>query len=440
MKNKLFETIDQKIVYRVPVQKEPIKGTVEVPGSKSITNRALLIAALAEGKSVLTGVLFSDDSRHFLSSLIALGFDVTIDETAKIVTIVGLGGKIPNLKSTINVGSAGTAARFLTAMLALSDGEHTILCSEQMKKRPMKPLFDALISMGATFDYLEKEHFLPVKVKGNQGICQEVSLDIGKSTQFLSALLMVSPMSHNNMAIRILSDKKDGAYIRITRHMMQQFNVKTEFDGLNYYVAGNTKYSINNYHIEPDMSAACYFYAMAALTGGAVTVTGVNKNLIQGDIKFLDVLEQLGCQIRPTGSGIQVIGPKNGVYSGIDVDMNDFSDQTMTLASLAAFATSPTIIRNVAHIRLQECDRMQAIVNALTKTGTTCEADGKQITITPGLMNSATIETYDDHRIAMAFTLLGLKTKGIIIENPNCCKKTFENYFEVLESLLNPHS
>ena len=436
MNKQLFETLDEQTIYRVPTQAQPMSGTVSVPGSKSITNRVLLMAALSKGESHLSGVLFSDDSRHFLSSLEALGFEVKIDEPAKEVTLQGLAGKIPKKNATINVGSAGTAARFLTAMLALSDGEHTILCSDQMKKRPMKPLFDALISVGAQFEYLEKEHFLPVKVIGNKGICKAVTMDITKSTQFLSALLMVAPMTNSGMTIEITSDKKGGSYIDITRHMMQQFGVATDFDGTTYKVSNSSHYMVGSYPIEPDMSAACYFYAMAALTGGVITVKGVEADLIQGDIRFLDVLKMLGCKITPSPEGIQVTGPKDGSYPGITVDMNNFSDQTMTLSALAAFATSPTTIKNVAHIRVQECDRMQAIVNNLTKAGISCVSDGQQIKIIPGQVQGTLINTYDDHRMAMAFTLLGLKTEGILIENPACCKKTFENYFEVLETLL----
>ena len=437
MNDQLFEKINDKTIYRVPTINKAISGFVKVPGSKSITNRALLFAALAEGKSELEGVLFSDDSRHFLSSLVSLGFDVDIDEPNKVVTVNGLGGQIPNKNATINVGSAGTAARFLTAMLSFSDGEHIINCSEQMKKRPMKPLFDALITVGARFEYLETEGFLPVKVTGNRGVCEKVSMDISKSTQFLSALLMVGPMTKNGMLIDITSDKKNGAYIEITRHMMKQFGVETEFKGSTYRVNKNSNYHVGSYYIEPDMSAACYFYSMAALTGGSITIKGVHKDLIQGDIKFLGVLEQLGCLIEDSTNGIKVTGPKDGKYPGITVDMNNFSDQTMTLAALAVFATSPTRIENVSHIQVQECNRMEAIVSELTRAGISCLADGRNIDIVPGIPKATIIKTYDDHRMAMAFTLLGLKSEGIIIQDPMCCRKTFENYFEVLEDLIN---
>lgn len=435
-KSTIFKQKDGQQIYEVKRQSKPINGCVRVPGSKSMTNRALLLAALSKEDSHLSGVLFSDDSRHFLMCLQQLGYELIIDEASKTVDIKGTGGVIPNKTGCINVGSAGTAARFLTAMLALSDGEYEIQCSEQMKKRPMQPLFEALTKMGAKFEYLEQEGFLPVRVIGNEGQCKNVTMDISKSTQFLSALLMVAPITKNGLTITITSEKKDGAYIRITRNMMEQFGAKVEFDGENYYVANNQEIKVGDYYIEPDVSAACYFYAIAALMGGTITVKNVFATSMQGDMKFLEVLAQLGCEVIETADGIQVTGPKDGRYQGIDVDMNDFSDQTMTMAVLAAYATSNTRIRHVGHIRLQECNRMAAIVNELNRVGITCVEEEDDLLITPGKVKPGVIETYDDHRVAMAFSLLGLKTDGIIIHNPECCKKTFEDYFEVLTTLL----
>ncbi len=435
MKDSIFEVLNGQTIYRVPKQNKSLSGTVSVPGSKSITNRALLMAALADGVTTLKGVLFSDDSRHFLSSLISLGFDVQIDEPNQRVRVQGLGGSIPLKEATINVGSAGTASRFLTAMLALSKGEYIIQCSEQMKKRPMKPLFDALVTMGASFKYLEEAYHLPVKVTGNKGKCQDVSLDITKSTQFLSALLMVGPLTDQGFNVHISSKKTDGAYIQITRHMVEQFGGRTSFQGKSYKIFPNT-YKAMDYPIEPDMSAACYFYSIAALTGGSVLVKGVKKDLMQGDLRYLDLLQQMTCTIKETELGIEVTGPKDGRYPGIDIDMNNFSDQAMTLAALAPFATTETIIRGVSHIKIQECDRMTGIVTQLNKVGIKSHADGENIYIQPGHVNPAIIETYDDHRFAMAFTLLGLRADGIIINDPMCCRKTFEDYFEVLENFL----
>lgn len=423
-------------IYQCRKQNKPISGVVKVPGSKSMTNRALLLATLSKKDSKLSGVLFSDDSRHFLKCLEQLGFELQIDELNKTVTIQGSGGNIPNKTGTINVGSAGTAARFLTALLALSDGEYVIDCSEQMKKRPMKPLFDALSEMGASFTFLEEEGFLPAKVIGNGGTCKDVTMDISKSTQFLSALLMVAPLTKNGLRIKITSEKKDGAYIRITRKMMEQFGAQVDFNGEVYEVSGGQEVVVGDYYIEPDVSAACYFYAIAALFGGTITVKNVLYSSMQGDMKFLDVLKKLGCKVEEKEEGIRVTGPKDGIYKGIDIDMNDFSDQALTMAALAAYATTPTIIRNVGHIRLQECNRMAAIVNELNRVGVNCVEEGNDLRITPGIVNPATIETYEDHRVAMAFSLLGLKSEGIIIDNPDCCKKTFEEYFEVLDELI----
>lgn len=413
-----------------------ISGVVEVPGSKSMTNRALLLAALSEGDALLHGVLFSDDSRHFLSSLLELGFDMDINEEQKTVRIQGTGGAIPKKSGTIDVGSAGTAARFLTAMLALSEGEYVINCSQQMERRPMQALFQALTEMGARFEYLKQDGYLPVKVYGNGGICQDVSMDISKSTQFLSALLMVTPVMESGLAIHISSEKKTGSYIHITMEMLKRFGVVVDFDGSSYHIRGKQKICVGDYTIEPDVSAACYFYAAAAMTGGSVIVKHVHKDSLQGDMKFLDVLDKMGCQVLETEEGIRVDGPANGVYDGIDIDMNDFSDQALTLSAVAAFAKTPTTIRNIGHIRGQECDRMQAIVNELGKCGIRVDEQGDSICIYPGEVKGACIETYEDHRVAMAFTLLSLRTEGIRIDNPMCCRKTFENFYEVFEKLL----
>lgn len=421
----------------------PINGTVTVPGSKSMTNRALLLAALSNETSLLRGVLFSDDSRYFLESLLSLGFDLKINEMEKIVELQGCGGRIPKKTATINVGSAGTAARFLTAMLALSDGHYTILCSEQMKARPMAELFEILTGLGAKITYLETEGHLPVEIVGRGKEKDSaldntihISLDISRSTQYLSALLMMAPVLPQNMEIHIKSKKKGGSYIEITRKMLEGFGVHTDFDGETYTVNGNQEIHIGDYYIEPDVSAACYFYGVAAITGGKIIVKNVFPTSMQGDMKFIYLLEQLGCLIEETPDGIALTGPKDGNYAGIDVDMNDFSDQALTLAALAAFATTETRIRNVGHIRGQECNRMAAIVNELNKCGIAAREEGDDIIIPAGTPHGAVIETYEDHRVAMAFTLLSLKIEGIVIDNPMCCRKTFEDFYAVLEQLI----
>lgn len=426
--------------YHVKTLHKKIDWQVTVPGSKSMTNRALLMAALADGKTLLKGVLFSDDSRNFLGSLKSLGFEVAIDEQAKEVAVTGLNGTLPVKSGEIYVGSAGTAARFLTAMLALAEGTFTINASDQMKKRPMKPLFDVLTEMGANITYLENEGFLPIKIQGIGPVSEadkmfHVKLDISKSTQFLSALMLISPMLKQGLHIEITSERKDGSYIRITRQMMEQFGATAEFDGTNYIIPSGVSYKAGTYQIEPDVSAACYFYAAAALTGGRAIVKNVTWNCMQGDLKFIRLLEQLGCTVRETDCGIEVIGVENGKLRGITVDMKDFSDQTMTLAALAPFAESGIRIENIGHIRLQECDRLHATATELTRLGISCEEEEDAITIHPGMPKAGIVQTYDDHRMAMSFALIGLKAEGIEIADPMCCKKTFEEYFDILDKL-----
>ena len=425
--------------YKVHKLSKPIDWTVEVPGSKSMTNRALLMAALADGETTLNGVLFSDDSRHFLSSLESLGFTLAIDEAAKRVTVTGLNGRLPVTEGEIYVGSAGTAARFLTAMLGMAEGTFTIQASEQMKRRPMKPLFDVLSDMGAEITCLEEEGFLPIRIKGigraaaTEGV-RTVKLDISKSTQFLSALLLISPMVKQGLHIEITSERTDGAYIRITRKMMAQWGADTAFDGRCYDTAQGIAYTAGTYQIEPDVSAACYFYAAAALTGGRALVRNVTRECMQGDLQFLEVLAQMGCTVGETADGLAVQGAAGGRMQGITVDMKDFSDQTMTLAALAPFADGRVRIENVGHIRGQESDRIHAIVTELRRLGIRCEEEEAAINVYPGQPSAGVVQTYEDHRMAMAFSLIGLRADGIEIANPECCRKTFEEYFEILEA------
>ena len=415
-----------------PLKIKDIKVTV--PGSKSITNRALLMAALSEGECFIKGILFSDDSRYFLKALEDLGFELHIDEENKNVKVFGQSGNIPKKNATIYVGSAGTAARFLTAMLGMSDGEYVINASEQMKKRPMKPLFDVLKSMGSQIEFLEEENSLPVRIIGCKSDKKmRVSLDISKSTQFLSALMMIGCMCKEGLEVEITSEKKTGSYINITKNMVEEFGGKVAFDGTVYYIEPKS-YSIKEYQVEPDVSAACYFYGIAAIYGCKALVYNVHFDSTQGDIRFINVLEKMGCKVTEKQEGIEVEGPSK--LKGIgEVDMNNFSDQALTLANVAIFADGPITISNIAHIRGQECDRLNAIASNLKNMGINVDEREDSITIYPGQFNHADIETYEDHRVAMAFTMSGLGETSLSILNPMCCKKTFENYFDIIEGL-----
>lgn len=427
-------------LYEVKSATHPLKCKIEVPGSKSVTNRALLLAALADGITTLKGVLYSDDAHYFLESLKTLGFAVEDDPVACTVRLTGAGGRVPAKETEVYVGSAGTAARFLTAYLGVSDGTYTILASEQMAKRPMRPLFDVLLQLGAQITWLGQEGFLPVTIRGaavtDREEPLEITLDISRSTQFLSAFLLIAPLFRGGLKIRIGSSKKDGAYVRITRQMLQSFGVDVRQDEDGYTVApGSMLRTPGIYAIEPDMSAACYFYAAAALLGGTMIVERVHPDMMQGDLKFLEVLAKMGCRYRDTKEGIILQGPEDGHLAGISLNMNDFSDQALTLAAIAPYASSPVEIAGIAHIRGQECDRIRAMEENLTAAGIVCKSHEDGIRIEPGTPHACRIHTWDDHRVAMSFALLGLKTAGICIEDPLCCRKTFPDYFEKFQRL-----
>lgn len=405
---------------------------VSVPGSKSITNRALLLAALGNGVSTVKGILFSDDSRHFLSCLKDLGFDVKIDELNKSASITGLGGAVPNKKAKIDVGSAGTAARFLTAFLGMSPGTYEIQASQQMKKRPMDSLFNSLKELGAKIQFLEEPGHLPVVI-GNDAISSnEVTVDIEKSSQFLSALLISSCLCKNDFTIH-MKGEHGRAYIDLTVKMIREFGGEIlRLNDKTYKIPASMSYVPMCYQVEPDVSAACYFYAMAPLLGRDVLVNNVHLDLAQGDLEFIKLMEKLGCRLHDTKEGLILYGNKNLKYDGILADLGAFSDQAMTLAALAVFASSPTTITGISHIRYQESDRILAMANELNRMGIKTEIFEDGIYIEPGIPKPAKIETYDDHRMAMAFSLVGLRSEGIIIKNPACCSKTFEDYFDIL--------
>ncbi len=412
--------------------------TITVPGSKSITNRALLLATLAEGNSILRGVLFSDDSRHFLKCIQDLGFETTVDEETKLIAVKGLGGTIPLPVASQYVGSAGTAARFLTAYLGLSNGTYHMDASAQMRKRPMAPLLDSLKELGCEVLYeenAEKGHF-PFTLRSH-GFCKNhITVNIDSSSQFLSALLIASCLSAEDFTTSI-TGTHGMAYIEMTLKMMEQFGVKTEKIAADSFLtkAGQT-YQALDYQIEPDVSAACYFYAMSPLLGIPVMVNHVHFDSLQGDVAFINILKQMGCTATDTPDGILVAPPTSGKYHGITVDMSACSDQAITLAAIAPFADAPTTITGIGHIRFQESNRIAAIVTELTKMGIRCEETESSITIYPGTPTPCVVDTYDDHRMAMGFSLIGLRSEGIVINDPGCCRKTFENYFDVLDSVI----
>ena len=385
-------------------------AVVRVPGSKSITARALLLSALADGESVLYGAQLSDDCATFIGAVKALGIGVEVDGTT--VKVKGCGGRLPVKGGDVYVGSAGTAARFLTAICALSDGEFKLTSSEQMQKRPQGALISALKTLGAEFEFLGEENCFPFIVRGTKCAAGEVTVDITKSSQFLSALLMAGVLAGKPLKIKTVGSHGMD-YVNMTLDMMWSFGVSVEEKGGAYTVSGG--YSAKKYDIEPDVSAACYFYAINRLLGTDIKVAGVFPHTMQGDIKFINLIKN---------------------FNGGRVDMSAFSDQALTLAAVAAYLENPTEICGVSHIRGQECDRIAAIIHNLTAMGVKCEELSDGVKIYPSKPHGAEIETFGDHRVAMAFSLCGLMTDGIVIKNAEVCSKTFKEYFEVLDNLI----
>ena len=410
-----------------------LNATVRVPGSKSLTNRALLIASLANGTTHLSNALFSDDSRYFAKALQTLGFDVLLNEVNHSMTVTGLGGKIPATKAELFIGNAGTAARFLSAFLTLGNGEYILDGESRMRERPIGDLIDALNQLGVVLEATNNCPPVEIFAKGLSGGKTTIAGNI--SSQFLSALLMVAPYAQSQIEVTLSTDLNSKPYVDMTIAIMKDFGVEIERQGYSQFTIHPTSYSpLSAYAIESDASAASYFFAAPAICGGTSKVENISRKSVQGDIGFLDVLQQMGCTITESDNSIQVTGTSE--LHGIDADMRDIPDTAQTLAAVAPFASSPTRIRGIASARVKETDRVSATCTELKRLGVQVEEYEDGMTIHPcQTFKPANIQTYNDHRMAMAFSLIGLRIPGITIENPACVSKTFPNYFEVLDSL-----
>ncbi len=424
---------------------EPIssfRATVTPPGSKSLTNRALLLAALAQGASTLTGVLFADDSRRMLEAMKLLGFEVRIDEAACVVRIDGQGGRIPVKEATLNLGNAGTAYRFLTAALCLGDGIYTLDGIERMRQRPVGQLVRALRAIGAGIDYLMEDDCPPLLIRGNGQLRGgKLTMPPTLSSQYISALLQVGSYCDEGFTLHFDGPVTSRPYVEMTLRLMQIYGVSAQVDdAFTTITLAPGRYRATDYAIEPDASNASYFLAAAAITpGSSCTIEGLGKRSLQGDVGFADVLHQMGAGLLFGGDFITVMAPPAGSFlRGIDVDLNHMPDMAQTLAVAALFAQGETTIRNVGNLRVKETDRLAALRNELTKLGATVDIEGDDITITPpsdGRLKPAAIDTYDDHRMAMSFALAGLRSPGVVINDPSCVNKTFPDYFAYLKRM-----
>ncbi|WP_318467989.1 3-phosphoshikimate 1-carboxyvinyltransferase [Photobacterium leiognathi] len=413
-----------------------INGEVNLPGSKSVSNRALLLAALAKGTTRLTNLLDSDDIRHMLNGLKLLGVNYQLSDDKTVCEVQGLGHAFsPEQALELYLGNAGTAMRPLAAALCLGGGEFILTGEPRMKERPIGHLVDALRIAGADIEYLENENYPPLKIKGTGLKGGEVEIDGSISSQFLTAFLMAAPLAKADTVIRIKGDLVSKPYIDITLHIMAQFGVEVENrDYQEFVVKGNQSYvSPSDFLVEGDASSASYFLAAAAIKGGEVKVTGIGKKSIQGDVQFADALAAMGAEIE---WGDDYVISRCGELTAVDMDFNHIPDAAMTIATTALFAKGTTSIRNVYNWRVKETDRLSAMATELRKVGAEVEEGEDYITIVPpSNLQHAAIDTYDDHRMAMCFSLVALSDTPVTINDPKCTSKTFPDYFDKLSAL-----
>ncbi|EOZ4303699.1 3-phosphoshikimate 1-carboxyvinyltransferase [Salmonella enterica] len=415
-----------------------VDGAINLPGSKSVSNRALLLAALACGKTVLTNLLDSDDVRHMLNALSALGINYTLSADRTRCDITGNGGPLRASGALeLFLGNAGTAMRPLAAALCLGQNEIVLTGEPRMKERPIGHLVDSLRQGGANIDYLEQENYPPLRLRGGF-TGGDIEVDGSVSSQFLTALLMTAPLAPEDTIIRVKGELVSKPYIDITLNLMKTFGVEIANHHYQQFVVkgGQQYHSPGRYLVEGDASSASYFLAAGAIKGGTVKVTGIGRKSMQGDIRFADVLEKMGATI---SWGDDFIACTRGELHAIDMDMNHIPDAAMTIATTALFAKGTTTLRNIYNWRVKETDRLFAMATELRKVGAEVEEGHDYIRITPpAKLQHADIGTYNDHRMAMCFSLVALSDTPVTILDPKCTAKTFPDYFEQLARMSTP--
>jgi 3-phosphoshikimate 1-carboxyvinyltransferase len=410
-----------------------VSGRIRPPGSKSITNRAMVVAALAEGQSILRGALDSEDTRVMIESWRRLGIPAAQDAAGAQVQVTGCAGRIPAPSADLFLANSGTSMRFLTAAVALGNGRYRLDGVPRMRERPIGELLDALRTLGADATSELDTACPPLLVRSNGLRGGVVQVAGHQSSQFISALLMVSPYAAQDVVIQVVGELVSEPFVPMTVRVMEDFGVAVESTGAGRFrVPARQRYRGRTYQIEPDATAASYFWAAAAITRGEVTVEGLGGESIQGDVAFVDLLERMGAQVIRRPDSITVVGRP---LRGIEADMRAISDTALTLAVVACFAEGPTRISHIAHIRAQETDRIAAMAQELRRIGATVLEQPDGLTIQPGALRGAQIETYNDHRMAMSFALAGLRVPAIVIRNPSCTMKTYPGFFDDLHQL-----
>lgn len=418
-----------------PVQ-QTFSKVVTVPGSKSITNRALLLAAMAEGVTCLKGVLFSQDTEACLKALNVLGIHYTINQGLKEVIVKGCAGRFPVNAANIHCYEAGTLTRFLVALAcAQPHGDYRFYAAARMMERPLKPLVDVLKTQGALFEFEDREGQMPFRIKPNGLAGGDMIIDITLSSQFLSGLLMAAAFAKSTVTLHASKALTKKPYVHMSLRMLTDFGGKAHVQDEDKICVWPTGLiAPKEYVVEPDASTASYFYAAAAITGGTVMVEGVHLQMLQGDTQFLNCLVQMGCVIKETTKGVQLKGPRHLKGLGYK-DMTGFSDTFMTLAVCCVFADTPTTLVGLAHTRLQESDRVAAISEEFTRLGIQTSSTEDSLTIYPSTPVGKKVFGHNDHRIAMSLALVGLKVAGVEIEGAECVAKTCPDYFERLSFL-----
>lgn len=415
----------------------PVRGKVRPPGSKSLTNRFLTCTALADGPSVLRGVSSSDDVRRMITGLEQLGIPIEAAAELDRIRVHGCRGSVPADRAEVDAGDAGTAMRFLTAVACLGYGRYRLDGSARMRSRPIGPLVAGLQQLGAGIGYEKLAGYPPVTMVARGLTGGQVRFGTPPSSQFISALLMVAPCASQDVFIAVEGSLPSQPYVSMTIEVMRALGVEVlAADDRRFIVPARQRYHPGEFEVEPDASAATYFWAAAAVTGGCVRVCGLSRASRQGDIRFVNVLEQMGCVVRDGPDYVELAGPPRGGLRGVSVDLNEMPDTVQTLAVVALFAAGPTEIKNVANLRIKETDRLAALAVELGRLGAQVEEREDGLTVhPPSKIVPAAIRTYNDHRMAMSFAIAGLVAEQIVIEDAACVSKSFPEFFDVLDGL-----
>jgi 3-phosphoshikimate 1-carboxyvinyltransferase len=414
-----------------PIKK--INAVISVPGSKSFTQRALIAATLAGGKSCLKGALVSEDTDHLMNALRLLGAKITQEIDSLVVD--GTGGRLAAPASALYLGNNGTGLRFLTSTVALGHGTFTLDGNSRMRQRPIEPLVNALRAMGVTVSCVDGNGCPPVEVgaKGLPG--GKTCLDTTLSSQYVSSLLLAAPYAAKDTEIEISGSVPSWPYVRLTLDVMARFGVECLVsEQSRFYIRAPQAYRPRDYDIEGDASSATYFMAAAAILGGAVKIANIRGDSLQGDLRFSQILETMGCTVSFAEDGLEITGPLT-IHEDLSFDLNEVPDMVPALAVVAAFREGKTLLKNIAHLRVKESDRIAALSNELRKIGAKVEEREEEMLVQGTATRGAEIECYNDHRIAMSFAIAGLAVEGIAIKDPDCVKKSFPDFWEKLESL-----